>query len=66
MGFHFYMNINAFPCHKGPGSYDLNLMKTGPTITIAARDDTFDQKCNDNPGKNDKIRNIHNYDKIWQ
>ena len=35
----------------GPGKYDLHKMNSGPKITIARRDKTFDQKCNSNPGK---------------
>ena len=35
----------------GPGKYDVPAPKRGPAITIATRDDTFDQKCNSHPGK---------------
>ena len=34
----------------GPGKYDLQKMNSGPKISIAKRDKTFDQKCNSNPG----------------
>ena len=40
---------------SGPGKYDIQGLSQGPRLTIAIRNDTFDQKCNDNPGK----RNIH-------
>ena len=43
--------INVILIKLGPGKYDLHKMNSGPKITIARRDKTFDQKCNSNPGK---------------
>ena len=47
-----YSQRFTFTCFKGPGAYNVPSQKSfGPAITIANRNNTFDQKCTDHPGK---------------
>ena len=57
------MQVYMYMVYVGPGAYNVpSQYSFGPAYTIAVRNETFDQKCNANPGKQ---KHTSKNSKIW-